>query len=150
MATTYKSTQVTQGDTPRAVSPGVFNAYGYYIATGSSLIINDVIQMVKVPIGARILQIDLYSTDLDSDSTPAVTLSVGDGTTPARFITASTVGQAGGNIHFPSVSTTTAAGVGYQYTVNDTIDIAVTAAPTATATTFHFHMNVLMSIDQPD
>jgi hypothetical protein len=150
MATTYKSTQVTQGDVPRAVTPGVYNSYGHYTITGSLLVINDVIQMVKVPIGARVLSIDLYTTDLDSGATPAVTLAIGDGSTTARFITASTVGQAGGYIRFPSDSATTAAGVGYQYTVNDTIDILVVAAPQTTATTFSFKMNVLFSIDQPD
>jgi hypothetical protein len=150
MATTRYSVQVARGDVPRAVTPGVYNAYGYYIATGDALVINDVIQMVKVPIGARILSIDLNCTDLDSGTTPAVTLDVGDGTTTARFITSSTIGQAGGNLRFPSDSTTTAAGVGYQYTVADTIDILVSVAPQTTSTTHHFHMNVLMSIDDPD
>lgn len=150
MATTYYSTQVARGDVPRAVTPGVFNSYGVWSVTGGALVINDVIQMVKVPIGARILSFDFYCTDLDAGATPAVTLSIGDATTVARFVTTSTVGQAGGQIRFPSDTATTDAGIGYQYTVNDTIDVKVIAAPQTTATTITMKLNVLMSIDEPD
>ncbi len=147
MATTYKSVEVTAGDVPRAVTPGVYSVYGHYAAVGSSLVINDVVQMCKVPLGARVLGIALESTDLDSGATPAVTLSIGDGDDTDRFIANSTVGQAGGVVAFPTGTGFNTAGMAYQYTTNDTIDILVGTAPQTTATTFTFKMTVLLSID---
>jgi len=83
---------------------------------------DDVVQMVKIPKGATILDVILTSADIDS-ATSAV-LAVGDGSDDDRFITGSTIGQAGGVERLNAF-----AGLNYEYTADDTIDLNVTTAP---------------------
>lgn len=85
----------------------------------------DVFQMVRVPSGARIVNMSLTSTDIDTDGAPTATLSVGDGSSTARFISASTIGQAGGIANGISVF----GGFGYAYTAEDTIDVIIPTGP---------------------
>ena len=87
-------------------------------------VINDVYQMIKVPAGARILGWTLGADDIDPGTT--VTLSLGDGAVPARYVSASTIGQTGA----APVNALIKTGYGFQYTTDDTIDILVAAAPT--------------------
>ncbi len=135
MASTYYSPDCRPGNNvvPRAglglcsVS-GAFNIATAGEGGGTTLIINDVIQMVKIPKGATILDLILDSADIDASTT--LTLSVGDGTTPGRFILESTVGQAGGIVRLSVTGSTQ-----YAYTADDTIDVKVIAAATSTAVT---------------
>lgn len=103
--------------------------YGEY-SLAAALALNDVIQMVRVPAGARVTDLSLAATDLDTGGSPAITLSVGDGGATARYISASTIGQAGGIANGISVAT----GFGYLYTAEDTIDVLVAAGPAIGAT----------------
>lgn len=89
-----------------------------------ALEVNDIVQMVKVPKGAKIIDVILGTDDLDTAT--GNTLSVGDGTTADRFITASTVSQAGGIVRMSNIG-----GMGYVYTADDTIDIKVIAVGTS-------------------
>lgn len=116
----YKGTRALTGVQPRD-HLGVIPVYATFTAT-VALALNDVIEMVKVPKEAVILDIILTSTDIDTGA--AATMSVGDGGSVARYITDSTVGQAGGMVRL-----TNYAGVGYVYTANDTIDVKITTAP---------------------
>lgn len=128
MATTYSASKVASTVQSRAGigMEAVFETYEAAVA----LVINDVIQMVKVPVGATILDVILGVDDLDSGTD--VTLSVGDGTTVNRFISAATIGQGGGVVRLGQGITGAAAAdcVGYEYAAEDTIDIKVIAAPT--------------------
>ena len=91
----------------------------------TALVINDVLAGPVVPKNARILLVTLTTNDCE-DSTGALTLSVGDSGSTARFISASTVGRAGG------VSTTMAVGgICYKYTAATAINVLVAAAATA-------------------
>jgi hypothetical protein len=100
-------------------------------ATGDGSAANDVIQMVKVPAGASIIDLWLSSTDIDTDASPAVILHVGDGGDADRYIASSTVGQAGGVARLSAI-----AGVNYTYTADDTIDVTIgTVAATKAAGT---------------
>jgi hypothetical protein len=92
-------------------------------ATGDGTAVNDVIQMVKIPAGATILDLALASTDIDTNGTPLVGLQVGDGDLATRFIGTSTIGRTGGLARLDQ-----AGGVGYKYTVDDTIDVLIQAA----------------------
>lgn len=84
----------------------------------------DVWQMVKVPQGARVIGGFLQVDDLDSST--GLTLSVGDGVSDARYVSASNVGQAGGTVWFGRTAT-----LGdYTYPGEDTIDVKVAAAAT--------------------
>lgn len=87
-------------------------------------VINDVYQMIKVPAGARILAWTLGADDLDSGTT--ITLSLGDGASTARYVSASAIAQTGA----APVNALLKTGYGFQYTTDDTIDILVAAAPT--------------------
>jgi hypothetical protein len=88
-------------------------------------VINDVYQMIKVPAGARILGWALGADDIDTNGSPAVTLSLGDGASTARYVSASTIGQTGA----APVDALLKTGYGFVYTTDDTIDILVAAAP---------------------
>lgn len=101
-------------------------SYGEY-EISAALVLNDVIEMVNVPKGARILELILETDDLDTNGAPAIVLDVGDGSSTARFIDGSTIGQAGGLDRLGS-------NLGYRYTAADTIDVLVQVAPATGAT----------------
>ena len=83
--------------------------------------IGEKVEMVPVPKGAKIMEIILQATN----GTTNMTVSVGDGTTPARFISALANAAA--------IFSRMALGLGYEYPADDTIDITFgVAAPTAT------------------
>jgi hypothetical protein len=84
--------------------------------------------MVKVPAGATILDVTMACTDIDTDATPAVALQVGDGGSATRFIGTSTIGQGGGVARLDQFG-----GLGYQYTVDDTIDVKISTVADAKA-----------------
>jgi len=147
MATTYQSYQVAKGNTPRAVSPGVYSIYGEF-ALSAALVVNDVIQMVSVPNGARVLNIMLNSDDLDTAG-PAIVLDVGDGNDTNRFIDGALVAQAAtaNNVDMMDLTYGNTAGFGYKYTQNDTIDVLVETGPTTGATTGTIKLIALLAMD---
>jgi hypothetical protein len=95
MASTLTAAKVASGIQPKATHQGVVAVRGIYTLT-AALVINDVIQMVKVPKGAQILEVILTSDDLDTNGSPTIKLNVGDGNLTDRFIKQDTVAQAGG------------------------------------------------------
>ncbi len=101
--------------------------YSEYTLT-AALALNDVIQMQRVPKGAKIMDVTLHADDIDGGTTSV--LAVGDGGDIDRFITGSTIGQAGGT----TTAIVRSTGVGYEYTVEDTIDVTCTTAPTSGTT----------------
>lgn len=94
-----------------------------YTLTGA-LALNDTIDMFVLPANHSALDFILSTTDLDTDGAPTITLDVGDSGSAARYISASTVGQAGGVqrmvLH---------AAHGYTPTSDTTIVVKVSAAP---------------------
>lgn len=141
MASTLTSSKVASTVMTRKVED-LTAVWATYTLT-AALVINDVIQMVKVPAGATIIDVLVSAPDLDTGSSPAIVLAVGDGTTPARFISGSTIAQAGGIAKLGVV-----AGVLYQYTADDTIDIKVITAPATGATEGTISLMVLYSLNQ--
>lgn len=95
----------------------------------AALTLNQVIQMAPIPAGARITRVQLSTDDLDSNVSPAVVLAVGDTGSATRFISGSTVGQAGG-----VTSLNQHGGHAYKYAAADTITVKVTTAPATGAT----------------
>ena len=88
------------------------------------LLLNDVLEVVPVFAGETVVSVELMCSDLDTNGTPLVTLDVGDGDDPDRYILASTVGQT--SIFTVAKHT---AGAPYVYATDDTIDVLVKAAP---------------------
>ena len=143
MATTYVSTKAGSGTQPRldlhtdtlfcefdiaaAIATAANGGGG---AGATAFVINDVVQMVKVCNGARVVAVRLSVDALDS-STGIVT-AVGDGDDDDRFITGSTIGRSGAS-GYQNMNAHT--GLGYAYTADDTIDFKVTTAATGTAST---------------
>lgn len=132
MATTFVATK-GHADYPVAAPTSgkqPVTVYSSYDIT-AALVINDVIQMIRVPEGATIISVTLGSDDLDTNGAPAITLDVGDGGDVDRYIAASTIAQAG-TIPVEGILKT---GFGYTYTTEDTIDVMVKAAPATGAAT---------------
>lgn len=84
----------------------------------------DVIQMVPVPKGANV--IDTVATFVPGAGGPVLTWIVGDGGTTNRYQTSAS-GAAGLSVH------ANGGGLGYSYSIDDTIDITVAAIASATA-----------------
>lgn len=132
MATTYSSSKVAATVQARA-GIDITAAYMTYEAA-VALVIDDIIQMVKVPLGATVLELILSVDDLDGGS--ALVLDVGDGADDDRYILGTTIGQGGGTVRLGSgVTGAAAAGaLNYAYTAEDTIDVHVDTAPASVGT----------------
>lgn len=98
----------------------------------TALGLNDVIQMIPVFKGERVVDLEFFSEDLDTGTT--IVIDVGDGEDPDRYIDGTTVPRTGGHVRLGSgVATSGAAAFAlgdYTYPADDTIDVLVAAAPT--------------------
>ena len=115
--------------------PGVGDSKALKCVTGvftltAALALNDVLQSPVLSQGSTIVDVMLITSDLDTNGTPLITLDVGIGGDTARFIAASTVGQAGGVARASAV-----AAQPLTLTSDDTVDVLVHAAPATGATT---------------
>lgn len=126
---TFYSDHVASGVQARA-GTGV-NCVVATCAVPNTLAAADILEMVRIPVGATIIDVLLSSTDIETHGTPAILLEVGDDGDTDRFIAGSTAGQAGTITKISNI-----AGVGYKYTANNTIDVKVaTVASTPAAGT---------------
>lgn len=123
---TYTATKAVNGNSTYNVDvAGVeLTAYSSYTMTTTPAN-GDVFEMLRVPRNARITGCTLKSTDIDTNGTPTVTLTVGDSGDTDRLITGSTIGRAGGT-DSALVSST---GQFYQYTTETVISVAISAGP---------------------
>lgn len=114
----------------------VFVREAVYTLT-AALALNDVIQMIPVAAGERVVDLQLISEDLDTNGTPAIVLDVGDGDDTDRYIDGSTIGQTGGMARLGQGVATDAAAIAVNrlYAAADTIDVLVQVAPATGATT---------------
>jgi len=99
-------------------------------AGGTAFVINDVVQMVKVPAGATVVAVLLSVDALDTST--GIVVAVGDGSDDDRFITGSTIGRSSAS---GIVAMNAHTGNCYTYTAEDTIDFKVTTAASGTAST---------------
>lgn len=137
---TYKTTRVSTPQPIRAGQGVIQVSATYTVAT--ALALNDIIEMVNVPNGARILEVILVADDLDTGGSPTIALEAGDGGDTDRFIKASNIGQAGGVARMDNP-----AGGGYKYTANDTIDIKVSTGPATGATSVNVTLTAFYTLD---
>lgn len=102
----------------------------------AAFVVDDIIQMIPVAIGERVIDLQLI-VETDLDTSTGVVLDVGDGDDTDRYIDGSTVGQAGGFAALGSgiVTAAAAAALNKKYTAADTIDVLVQVAASGTATT---------------
>lgn len=83
---TYTSSQAAAVPAQINLTGSSFILFGS-IALTTALALNDIVQLVKVPNGFKILNVTIDVDPLDSNATPTLTGTVGDGTTPGKFIT---------------------------------------------------------------
>ena len=89
----------------------------------ASLSAGDVIQMVRVPSGANIINLQL------SGGSGACAVSVGDGAAATRYLASTSASAA-----LVKTECNALAGHGYSYSAEDTIDLLVDSVATGTAT----------------
>ncbi len=133
--------KVAEGVQPRA-GIGITSVTGEYNLL-AALALNDVIEMVKVPAGATVLDVILVTDDLDAGGAPAITLDVGDGVVPNYYISGSTAGQAGGLERAGALTAHPKT-----YAAEDTVDVTVSVAPATGATTGKISLTALYTMDK--
>ena len=92
--TTYKSAQVSSAKVRGNWRGADFTEHSFILATAAGA--GDIFELLQIPNGYAVESVTLDCDKLDAGATPTLVLEVGDSATPARFIAASTVGQAGG------------------------------------------------------
>ena len=121
MASTFYSAKSLKKNLNYSRDDGASVAVGTYELT-AALVVDDVIEMVRVPAGCTVTDVTLITDDLDTGT--ALTLDVGYGGNDDYFIAASTVGQAGGLVRASAATAFPLA-----FTSEDTIDVHVDTAP---------------------
>lgn len=103
---------------PQKISAGVVYEVTTVLTLPNDAVDTNVFPMIQVPAGARVVEV------IASALTQAATFAVGDGDDPDRYITSAAVSAAA------VTRLNKAVGMGYRYTVADTIDIVLGATPT--------------------
>ena len=144
---TFTSDAAVSNSAFRPPGGGVVGVREATYALTQALALNDVIQMIPVAKGERAVGGQLIvETDLDSNGTPLIVLSVGDDLDTDRYIAASTVGQAGGVVDWGQGIDTAAEAASYnhKYTAANTIDVKVVTAPATGATSGTIRLRVFV------
>ncbi len=103
--------------------------YSIGATANPNLSTGDVIQMLKVPNGATILDVSLVVDALTGGN---YTFNIGDGVTASRYFTSLSSGSTSA-MFIQTNAAANMAGVGYSYSAEDTIDIVASTVTTATA-----------------
>ena len=115
----------------------------------AALVVNDVIQMVPVPLGAKVLDVILMTDDLDTGTSIVLDVGDTDGTDDTdRYIDAATTDQGGalGQVAgFARINNV--AGNGYTFAANGTIDVLVQVAPETGTTVGTLKLTALLASD---
>lgn len=143
MATAFLGTKAQPGVQPHFLPAGAVSVYSSY-TIAAALVISDTMQMMTIPAGARLIDLVLDSTDLDTGGTPVITLDVGTAGTSALFIASATIGQASGITRM-----SVAGSCGYAFSVDTAIIVKVAAAPQTGATTGTVGLAVTFVLDDP-
>jgi hypothetical protein len=148
MASTFSSVEVTRGDF-RYNEKGVYALYGTY-ELAAALVINDVIKMVNIKSGTKVLHVMLFVDGLDTGT--SLVLDVGDDGDTDRFITGSVIGRSSTAGQIDSLAATygNKDGFAYEYTADNTIDVKVQTAPASGASTGTVTLVALVSNDIND
>jgi len=123
---------------PRA-GIGICSATAEYNLT-AALALNDVINMVKIPAGATVLDMILVSDNLDTNGAPTITLDVGDNTVANYYINASLIGQTNGIERMAAHPKT--------YTAEDMLSVTVATGPATGAVAGNISFTVFYTMDK--
>jgi len=136
MATTFQTAEVVANNAFTPPGGGVIGVREAVYNFTAAFVIDDVIQMIPVAKGERVVDLQLI-VETDLDTSTGIVLDVGDGVDTDRYIDGATIGQTGGVAKHGSglVTAAAAAAANYKYTAADTIDVLVAVAASGTATT---------------
>lgn len=132
---------------PQAGPEGFYKTMKTYGVTSLALLAADLVtsntvQAFTVPRGFRVTSLYASASDMDSNGSPTLTISIGDSGSAARLLSASTIGQAG-----TTTSTLVAAAINYQFTADTNIQLTfATGAATAVAGTLTVLLQGYMDI----
>jgi hypothetical protein len=102
----------------------------------ADLVTANVVAAFKVPKDFVVTGIIAVATDMDTNGSPTLALSVGDAGSATRHLSSSTIGQAG-----TSTQTLASTGLLYQYTADtDILVTATTGSATAAAGTLDLYL----------
>jgi len=119
---TLKSTQVATSVPAKAIHAGMVSVKATYTAT-AAISAGDVIQMVMIPSGATI-----HSVRVSGNPCKQSTNIIGDGNNTSRYLASASAAPSDA-----ITVCTAAAGHGYTYTADDTIDNSLTTATSGSA-----------------
>ena len=135
---TYESSKVADGVQPKGLRVGLVAVDAQFsVGAAGSLAAGDVIQMIKVPKGAKLVYLSVSGGSGDA------LVAVGDGGDTDRYIAYATMSSSSTVVR---TITLHANNVPYEYSVDDTIDINVSTVSVATITG-GFHMTAIFSMD---
>jgi len=146
MASTFQSAKAKTGIPARA-GLGICSVSGSYTFL-AALVDEDIIEMVKIPAGATILDwiLDIPATGLDTGT--AIVWALGDGTTEARYVTGAVQGRSSAGALVRPGSTGSVVGSSqFKYTAEDTIDFKVKTAPTTGVAEGTMKLTVFYTMD---
>lgn len=143
--TTYSGTKQATGIQPKFIERGEIKVCSSF-ALSAALVLNDVVQMVTLPVGATVTSV-LLSTDtaLDTNASSTIAYSVGDGGSATRYISAKAQGN---NIPLAPYAMDQAAG--HQFVITSStnvIQVKVSTGPATGATTGTMRLTVGYSMD---
>lgn len=135
--TTYSTDLVSSNSAFTGPGGGVVYIREAVYTLTDALVEADVIKMLPVAEGERLVDLILVTEDLDTHGTPTITLDVGDGTDVDRYIDGSVIGKTGGVSRLGEgiALDASAIAVNKLYTAADTIDVVVSAAVATGAAT---------------
>lgn len=114
------------------------------VAVSAALAEGDFIQGVKLPVGAKVVDLKVQATDIDTGSTPAIVMDFGvlnaaENDVAVTLIAGSTIGKAGGNDDVDAGKLDDLLGYAPDYVNERVVGAKVTtAAATAAAGTIYF------------
>ena len=134
MATTYKADNYAQ-PMPAVPAAGISVKRVFKFTVAAAFVINDIVKLCPIKAGSGIILDDYYIDvpDLDTNGAPAIKLDLGDNDTAAKFIAASTVGQAAGLL-VPTSTGAVAAALPVKYTADNDFALKINTAPATGAT----------------
>jgi hypothetical protein len=139
--TTHKSAQTPDWAPARESDSGnLQGVIGYVPASTLSLADNDTIQMVKIPLGAIVMDCILETGALDTN----VLAAVGDLDDVNRYITAANVAAAS----LTRKNQTDKVGIPYRYTAEDTIDVKLTNGTPASTVAIRLDVFYICGVDE--
>lgn len=147
MATTYKATRAAAGQSAKTRT-GIVHDYSEFTIS-AAFVINDVVQLFKIPTNARVLAFTLDLPILDTNVSPAAAIDVGDSANGANYYVSNL--NAGTHFSVACFVTMTANGVagtlGTRYAADDTLSLKIHTAPATGATSGTIHAHIVYEMD---